>query len=130
MKRDELLRRALWATVGFNLLGAFVFAFPASPLARVAGLPVEVPLLYRGIVALFVLLFAGAYAWVAMQPVISRPFVAFAAIGKASVFVLALALWMASAASALTVVAFTGDLAFAALFAWWVISGPPTAGNR
>jgi hypothetical protein len=121
MDRDSLVRRALWATVGFNLLGAFIFGFPASPAARLAGLPLEVPALYRGVAAVFILLFAGAYAWVALQPVVSRPFVAFAAIGKASVFVLALALWMASTTSALTVLAFGGDLAFAALFTWWLV---------
>jgi hypothetical protein len=32
--------------------------------------------------ALFVLLFAGAYAWLAMQPTINRPFVAFGAIAR------------------------------------------------
>lgn len=118
MDKDRILRRALWATFGFNLVGAFIFAFPASSLAKLAGLPVDVPVLYRGIVALFVTLFAGAYAWVAMQPVMSQAFVAFGAIGKASVFVLALVLWTASAASPLTVMAFGGDLGFAVLFAW------------
>ena len=77
----------------------------------------------------FVVLFAGAYAWVALQPTIHRPLVALAAIGKAGAFALFLICWLAGAASGLSVVALGGDLAFAAIFAWWLLGQPgPTEG--
>src|SRR5262249_19073258 len=41
MTRDELMRRVLWASVFFNLLGAVLFLFPAS-IGRLAGLPAPV----------------------------------------------------------------------------------------
>jgi len=44
------------------------------------------PPIYCALLALFVVLFAGAYAWLALQPNINRPLVAFAAIGKAGAF--------------------------------------------
>ena len=122
MDRDTIMRRALTATVPFNLVAALMFAFPAS-LGQLAGLPVPVPSFYAAMLTLFVVLFAGAYAWLARQPVIDRPLVAFLAIGKASVFVLVLVWWMLGAASGLSVIAGAGDLAFAAIFFWWLSGG-------
>ncbi len=122
--RDRLIRRALWATAVFNVAGAYLFALPSSALGRFAGLPIAVPSLYRALVAMFVLLFAGAYAWLARQPTIDRSMVAFAAIGKTSAFAVVFFLWLASAAEGRSVLALAGDLAFAGVFAWWL------AGNR
>lgn len=122
--RDRLMRRALWATAAFNVAGAYLFAFPSTELGRFAGLPLAVPPLYRALVAMFVLLFGGAYAWLASQPTIDRSMVAFAAIGKASAFAVVFFLWLASEAEGRSVLALGGDLAFAGVFAWWL------AGNR
>jgi hypothetical protein len=119
MNRDAVLRKVLWATVVYNLLGASAFAFPAS-VGQLAGLPVPVPLVYSVMLALFVLLFGAAYAWLALQPTIDRPMVGFAACGKASVFVAAVVLWATGEASALLIPGATGDLIFAALFTWWL----------
>ena len=118
MSREQILRPALWTAAFFNLCGAFVFAFPASRLGQFAGLPTHAPAIYRALVALFVLLFGCAYAWLAMQPTINRPLVAFGAIGKAAAFFLVVLLWLRSAAPATSVFAIVGDLVLAAVFFW------------
>jgi hypothetical protein len=118
--RDLVIHRALWATTAFNVFGALLFFFPGSAAGQLAGLPAEVPVLYRAIVALFVLLFAGAYAWLAMQARPDRPMIALAASGKAGVFLLALVLWLGAQAPLRMVLAIGGDLVFAAIFVWWL----------
>ena len=125
MNRELLLRRALRASAFFNAFGAYLFAFPASFAGQLAGLPGDVPAAYRALTALFVLLFGGAYAWLAAQPAIDRPFVMFGAIGKACAFATVLVLWLDGAAAARSVAMISGDLAFAALFAWCVAGLQP-----
>jgi hypothetical protein len=98
MSREHVLRPALWTAAFFNLVGTFLFAFPASRLGQFAGLPSDAPAIYRALTALFVLLFGCAYAWLAMQPAINRPFVAFGAIGKAGAFLIVVLLWLRGAA--------------------------------
>jgi hypothetical protein len=126
MDRERILRRALGTSAVFNAAGAMLFAFPAGVMGDLAGLPAAVPVVYRGLTALFVLLFGGAYAWLALQPTINRPFVAFGAIGKASAFFLVFCLWIAGEVPARGVAMISGDLAFAALFAW-CLAGAPVA---
>ncbi len=120
------MRRVLATTAVFNLGGALMFAFPES-VGRLAALPTPVPAVYRVLLALFVALFGGAYAWLAAQPRIDRPMVGFAAIGKAGAFASTAACWLAGAAPGVAVLAITGDLAFAALFTWWLTAAPPAA---
>ena len=123
MKRNsQLLRRALWVAAALNVGGAFLFAFPASSLGQLAGLPTVVPVAYRAFTALFILLFAGAYAWLANQPSINRPFVVFGAIGKASAFFVVLLLWLTAEASTRSVLAISGDLVLAGLFTWGLVA--------
>jgi hypothetical protein len=126
MTRDDLMRRVLWTSALFNLGGALLFLFPAS-LGRLAGLPAPVPLAYAALLALFIVLFAGAYAWLALQPHFDRPLVAFAAIGKAAAFTVVLACWLAGAVEGRAVLAITGDLVFAAIFAWWLLGAAAPA---
>jgi hypothetical protein len=114
------MRRALWASVVYNLGGALLFAFPSS-IGQLAGMPVPVPRIYTSILAFFVALFGGSYAWLACQPSIDRPLVTFAAAGKAGVFALVLIFWLLDEAPTLGVVAVTGDLIFACIFAWWLL---------
>jgi len=123
---DDMMRRTLWASAIFNLGGAVMFAFPAS-VGRLAALPVPVPTVYSVLLALFVTLFGGAYAWLASQARIDRPMVAFSAIGKASAFAATAACWLAGEAPGLAVLAITGDLVFAAVFTWWLLSAAPPA---
>jgi hypothetical protein len=119
VKRDAFFRKVLWATVFYNVAAAMAFAFPAS-VGQLAGLPLPVAPIYRAILAFFVLLFAAAYAWLALTPSIDRPMVAMAAAGKAGVFVIAVVLWTLGEGPALFIPGATGDLIFAAIFAWWL----------
>lgn len=118
MSPESLLRGALWTAALANVGGATLFAFPASGLGPLVALPVDVPVIYRAFTALFVLLFAGAYAFLASQPAINRPFVAFGAIGKTAAFLAMLVLWVSGHATAPAVVLFSADLALAAVFLW------------
>ena len=78
------------------------------------------PLVYRAFVAMFVLLFGGLYAWLAVQPIVHRPMVAFAAIGKSSAFLLVLTLWWLGEGAWQGVVAAAGDLLLAGLYVMWL----------
>lgn len=129
MDRDQLLRRVLRVSVVFNLAGALMFLFPAS-LGQLAGMPTPVPTIYSAALAYLVALFAGTYAWMARQPRINRPLVAFAACGKGGFFVVVLLCWLAGAASGLALLAATGDLAFAAIFTWWLVGDAPALANE
>jgi len=124
MERDRIVRIALGVSVFFNLFGAVLFAFPGSPLGEFVGLPETVPVICRGVVAFFVVLFGGAYGWLAMQPVIDRPMVGFAAIGKSGFFFLVLVFVFLGEASGLALGAAGGDLLFAGIFGWWVWGNP------
>ncbi len=78
----------------------------------------DAPAIYRALTALFVLLFGCAYAWLAMQPTINRPLVAFGAIGKAAAFLIVVLLWLRGAAPVASVYAIIGDLVLAGVFFW------------
>jgi hypothetical protein len=121
MDGDRLMRRALWTTAAFNCAAGVLVAFPSS-LGRLAALPVPVPRLYSTLLALFIFLFGGAYAWLARQPRIDRPLVALAALGKTGVFVAVVLLWLVGEAPVEAAVAAGGDLGFAAIFAWWLVT--------
>ncbi|HYB90759.1 MAG TPA: hypothetical protein VEC38_06925 [Candidatus Binataceae bacterium] len=127
MLNDRWMRRALWAAAIFNLGGAFLFAFPSSSIGQLAGLSGVVPTIYRALLAMFILLFAAAYAWLARRPRIDRPLVAFSAIGKTAAFVVVAACWLLGDIPGRGVLAGSGDLAFAAFFALWLMSAEPDA---
>jgi len=120
---DDLLRRALWLTAVANTVVAFVFAFPAS-LGRPVDLPADVPILYSLFAGLFVLLFGGAYAWLALQPRIHRPLVAFAAFGKTGAVLVVLVSWLVGAASTRLLALISGDLVLAGVFVAWLLANP------
>jgi hypothetical protein len=121
MNKDKVIRYALWISVPFNLFGALLFAFPASALGQFYGLPVPVPAIYSALLAFFVVLFAGAFAWLASQTNIDRPLVAFAAIGKAGAFLVIVIFWLLGDIPGRSVLAASGDLIFACIFAWWLV---------
>jgi hypothetical protein len=124
MQRDRLMRRALAASAVFNLGGAVLFASPDSSLGRLAGLSGAVPGIYCAMVAWFVLLFAGAYAWLARQAEIDRALVGFAAIGKAGAFSIFTVCWIVGQVSGRAALAGIGDLIFAGIFGWWLLGSP------
>jgi len=115
------MRRALWASALFNLLGAVLFAFPTS-LGQLVGFPGPVARVYSALLAFFVVLFGGAYAWLARQPHFDRPLVWLATVGKAGAFAVVLACWLAGEAPGRSVLAISGDLAFALVFGWWLLA--------
>jgi hypothetical protein len=121
MDRDTFMRRALAISVVYNLGGALLFAFPSSLVGRLAGFPILVAPIYSTLLAFFVTLFAGAYAWLARQPYIDRPLVAFSAIGKAGAFSVILVFWLFGQGSGRGVVAAVGDLVLAGIFVWWLL---------
>ena len=123
MNSDIAMRRILWIAAAFNLGGAVLFAFPASPLGQLVGLPVPVPGIYCAILAFLVALFGASYVWLARQPAIDRPMVALFAVGKAGVFALVAVFWITGGVPGLAVLVASGDLVFAVLFARWLRAG-------
>ena len=118
--KDRVMRRALGVTAVANAGAALLFAFPES-VGRLAGLPAPVPRLYSAFLAVLVALFGATYAWLARQPVIDRPLVAFCALGKIAFVAVVLACWLLGDVSALSALAASADLAFAAVFGWWLL---------
>lgn len=131
MSPEKILRAGLWCAALFNVLGALLFAFPGSSAGQVLGLPTEVPMIYRTFTGLFVLLFAGAYAWLAANRPVVKPFVVFAALGKAAAFVMIVALWAFGYVSGLVVFIGSGDAVLAAIFVWclWGMRSPNGPGE-
>lgn len=127
MGRNAIARGALAVSTPFNLAAAFVFGFPNSALGRVQGLPADPPALYRALVALFLVLFACAYAWLSLQKEISRPLLALGAIGKAAAFLTFLSLGLANLCSARLALGSIGDALLALIFGWWLLTSHPSA---
>jgi hypothetical protein len=123
VERDRIIRVALWVSVFYNLAAAIGFAFPDSAAGQMAGFPTPVPQVYSVLLAFFVAMFGGAYMWLARQPVIDRPMVAFFAIGKGGVFLLIVIFWLTGAVAGRGVLTGLGDLVLACIFGWWVLSG-------
>ena len=121
---DDLMRRALRFSAVANFGAALLFGFPAS-LGQLAGLPAPAPRLYTTFIAVLVALFGATYAWLARQPHIDRPLVAFSALGKTSFFVVVLLTWLFGDVSGRALLAGAGDLVLATLFAWWLVSVVP-----
>jgi hypothetical protein len=80
------------------------------------------------LLAVFVSVFGGAYAWLARRPVIDRPLVLVAALCKAGVFAVVFACWLAGELNVRGALVAGVDLAFAAIFGWWLMeSSAPQA---
>ena len=77
--------------------------------------------MYRFLLPLLIFAYGCAYAWLARQESISRPFIAFVAINKFCVFAAVFILWLLHEASFRSVVALSGDLLFSALFVGWLL---------
>ena len=122
-----LLRRALWLSAAANFGVAALLLAPQSEAGQLAGLPDStVPAIYSVLLALFVSLFGGAYAALALQAVPDRGVLTLAAVGKALAFVATLALWLAGEASGRWASLLVGDLLLAGLFFAWLRQPPST----
>lgn len=115
------MRAALWIGAAFNFGAAAMVAFPDT-VGSFSGLPGTGPLFYRWMLVLFVALFGGAYAWLALQPEISRPLVALAALGKTGVFMVAVVCLLLGDIPLQSLPPAVCDLAFALVFAWWLMA--------
>lgn len=128
MSDSKIMRRILWIGVAFNALVALMLLFPLT-LGTFAALPPVGSVFYLWMLAFFVLLFSGTYAWLAMQPIIVRPIVVLAALGKSGVFVVALVCLLRGDIQLRTFVVAIGDLAFALYFFAWLRSTAVSASN-
>lgn len=116
---ERRMRRALAASVLYNLSGSLGFLFP-EPIGRWIGFPTPVPRLYPSLIAMVVLLFAAVYAWLYRAKLVDRSLVALSALGKSGFFAVCAGAWWAGQVPPRAVLAVTGDLAFAMVFAWWL----------
>jgi hypothetical protein len=111
------IRPVLWIGAVFNAAVALGLLFPLVPgLAP----PSTAPVFHTWTLAYFVALFGATYAWLARQPVIPRPLVALAAIGKAGVFVIALACLLRGDIGPPLFAVAVVDLLFALAFLAWL----------
>ncbi len=115
------MRGALAVGAVYNWLGALLLLFPGS-LGRLVGLPAPGSWFYVWTLAFFIGLFGCVYAWQAWRPVIDRPIIAVAIIGKIGVFAVAALAWLAAEIPFSVVLLTIGDLLFALVFLWWYLS--------
>ncbi|MDX1497884.1 MAG: hypothetical protein R3352_10035 [Salinisphaeraceae bacterium] len=120
MKPDKVIRAALWISVPFNAIAAYIAAVPSSWPGQLVGLPEVVPAPYPEILGFFIAAFGVVYAWLALQKTISRPLVGFAACAKIGVFMVAALLWVSGDASGRLALLSIGDFVLAVVFFWWL----------
>jgi hypothetical protein len=121
MISNQTMRGVLWADVVFNGFAALLLSFP-STLGTLVGLPPSGTVFYPWLLAFFIALFGAAYAWLALQPTFSRPFITLAVFGKCGVFVVALACLLRGDIQFRTFSVTIGDLAFGIFFFLWLRS--------
>ncbi len=121
MTSESAIRRLLAVAALFNVGGSMLFLFPGS-VGGLIGLPDDLPVVHAALLAYFVLLFGAMYGWLARQPTIDRPMVAFGAIGKAGAFGLVFVCWALGYVPLVSAVAFAGDLLLAGLLVWWLLA--------
>lgn len=125
MIHESTVRMSVWLTVPFNIVGAIAFAFPTSLPGKLVGLP-EAPMIYTVFVGLLIALFGAKYAWIAWQPVINRPLLAFGAVAKIAVAVVSTWLWFNGECTLPMLLAASGDLAFGVFWLAWLRSSRPS----
>jgi len=113
------MRYILWIGVVFNALVALMLALP-STLGVIAALPPIDSVFYRWMLIYFVVLFSATYAWLAIQPTISRPVIALAAIGKTGAFFIALVCLLRGDIQLRSFSISVGDLIFSIYFFIWL----------
>lgn len=122
MIQDRYFRAVLVAGSLFNLFMAAAILFPDS-VGSFADLPRCESRFFPWLLALFIALFAGVYAYLAVVAVIDRSLVILAIIGKTGVFLVALACLILGELSFGAFVPAIGDLIFALVFLGWIKTG-------
>ena len=128
MNDSKIMRRVLWVGAAFNALVALMLIFP-STLGALAALPPVGSVYYLWMLTFFVLLFSATYAWLALEPTISRPVVVLSAVGKTGAFIIALVCFLRGDILFRTFAVSIGDLAFAVYFFLWLRSTAVPAPN-
>ncbi len=121
MTHERLVRTTLLLSVPFNLLAAWGLGQPQSVIGRLMQLPGDVPAAYAALLAYLVLLFGLAYGWLGLAREINRPLLLFGVTGKAGVFAIMLALWLAQLSPGMLVGVACGDLALATIWGSWLL---------
>lgn len=121
MFSEATIRKSVWASVPFNCLGATAFAFPQSLPGRLLQVP-DAPAIQSFLLGFIILVFGLMYLWIAVQPEINRPLLAFGAIGKVGVFLIGAVLCVLGKAPLMLALGLVGDLAFGSLWLAWIRS--------
>lgn len=119
MNRDRVFRTVLVVGALFNFVMATAILFP-DPFGSFAELPRSESRFYSWLLALFIALFGGVYAFLSASAVIHRPLVVLAVIGKTGVFLVALVCLLLGELSPGAFAPAVGDLLFALVFLWWL----------
>jgi hypothetical protein len=114
------MRRALLATAVMNVFAAGAFLPSAGAIRALAGLPDDAHPFYLATIAMFVLLFGLGYLWSGATGHADRLFIAIAAIGKISFFVLLVGFWSVGQLSPRAPLLGSADLFFGVLFVIWL----------
>ncbi len=115
------MRRALFATAAMNAFAALAFLPGSTSLRALAGFPVTADPFYLLLAGLFIALFGLGYLWTALVGRGERLFIALAALGKLSFFILLVALWRAGNLPWRAPLLGSADLFFAAVFSAWLL---------
>lgn len=117
----QFIKATLWAAAAFTILGAYIFAFPQSPIGNHYELPDQVPALYAAITGYMLFLFSAMYAWLALQPTIYRPMLYLGVLGKGGAFCVAVALWLSGLVGHSVVLMLSSDGIFATIWLVWLL---------
>jgi len=119
MNRDQVMRPTLVVGALFNLVAAVIFLFPDS-IGSIADFPRSGSLFHSWLIAVFIVVFAGLYLWLSRRPVIDRPMIVLAVVGKMGVFVVSVACLLLGVLSPRAFAPAAGDLLFVLIFLWWL----------
>jgi len=118
---ESIIRITLRLSFVFNLIAAYLVAVPGSMLAQFAGFTLSSSAMHTGLAALMVAALGLAYGWMAQQPVINRPMLAFGGLVKASAFTLFVAQWFFDAVTGRFVLFAVVDIVLAIIWLSWLL---------
>ena len=120
MTLEGAVRASLWITAPANLAAAAALAFPSSLLGSALALPATHPF-YAAFSGSLVALFGVCYAWLATQPQLHVPLLVLGACGKFLAVLTSFGLFLAGHLPGVTAAVISIDLAFAGLWAWYLL---------
>ena len=122
MNIEKVVRVSLILAGPLNLTAATMFLFPSAPIIGLIQLPDNSHPFYQILSAGLVALFGAAYLWLAFQTTILRPLLLLGAVGKLFAGSLAIYLAVAGALAPITGALVAGDLVFATLWLYYLLS--------